>query len=495
MAEVYGNLVILVTLVIPVMKGVGNGFYTQLNVSITINAWYFWCYSSYLHGVVRRFLIHQLFKDALISVRRTFDLKGRSDANEYVAFNLICVMSFLIIFGAFFVFTKNGLPSNYRFIESLHGLYPLITIPTAISLSIRRLHDVGRSGAWLLISLTIIGIAWLVFYLALKKGDADENKYGVSPDKPKANKVVLASYFLAFIVYSIVGAIGYQPAALVADQIDGVVFEKSNRELRGASVSDLLGLGQLFGRDECTHELLDGSCFTTGDYDIFHEAKISAPQAWDETEFWCFGSCSDETVVRRVRNKLTQENFLCHEDHIEISGVVNPELSFLVTKILKNIHQDPARCVFASGKKEITQASKTQGNTFSELSIDVYLDSPGGFVSDGIEMSRTFLDYSVTTIVPPDSECASACTLLFLAGRERSLSQNSSLGFHSSYVITDNDLGFSCLDDFASLEAAYGRLVGRELTQFISDRALVCNPFDTYKFNQDAALVIGLSTF
>ena len=49
---------------------------------------------------------------------------------------------------------------------------------------------------------------------------------------------------------------------------------------------------------------------------------------------FCVGSCSDETVVRRVRNKLNRKTS-CAEDHIEISGVVNPELSFLVTKILK----------------------------------------------------------------------------------------------------------------------------------------------------------------
>ena len=440
-------------------------------------------------------MFSQLFKEAFASIRRTFDLRGRSDVNEYVALNLILLVSFLTIFGIYFVFTKNGLPPKYRFLEVLHGLYPLITLPTAISLSIRRLHDVGKSAAWLLISLTIIGFFWLIFYLAIKKGDAEENKYGVNPSKPKANKIVVVSYFLALIVYTIVGAIGYQPTALVADQIDGVVFEKSNRELRGPSVSDLFGLGQLFVGGECTHELLDGSCFITGDYDIFHEAKISSPKAWDETEFWCFGSCSDETIVRRVRNKLIQKNFLCHKDHIEISGVVNPELSFLVTTILNNIHQDPARCVLPLEEKQITQASKTKENRFKELSIDVYLDSPGGFVSDGIEMSRTFLDHSVTTIVPPDSECASACTLLFLAGRQRTLSQNSSLGFHSSYAITDNEAGFSCLDNIGWLEAAYGRLVSREITQFISDRALVCNPFDTYKFNQDAALVIGLSTF
>ena len=77
-------------------------------------------------------MFSQLFKEAFASIRRTFDLRGRSDVNEYVALNLILLVSFLTIFGIYFVFTKNGLPPKYRFLEVLHGLYPLITLPTAV---------------------------------------------------------------------------------------------------------------------------------------------------------------------------------------------------------------------------------------------------------------------------------------------------------------------------------------------------------------------------
>ena len=45
------------------------------------------------------------------------------------------------------------------------------------SISARRLHDVGRSGWWQLISLTIVGIIPL-FIWTVRAGDSDTNKYG-----------------------------------------------------------------------------------------------------------------------------------------------------------------------------------------------------------------------------------------------------------------------------------------------------------------------------
>ena len=45
---------------------------------------------------------------------------------------------------------------------------------------VRRLHDVGRSGWWFLISFTIIGIIPL-FIWACMEGDANPNEYGEVP--------------------------------------------------------------------------------------------------------------------------------------------------------------------------------------------------------------------------------------------------------------------------------------------------------------------------
>ena len=56
----------------------------------------------------------------------------------------------------------------------------LFLLIATIALSVRRLHDINKSGWWLLIYLTIVGIL-LLFYWACSKGDADENVFGPDP--------------------------------------------------------------------------------------------------------------------------------------------------------------------------------------------------------------------------------------------------------------------------------------------------------------------------
>ena len=51
-----------------------------------------------------------------------------------------------------------------------------ILVPS-FALAARRLHDVGRSGWWQLIALTIVGIIPLFIWF-VRVGDSDTNKYG-----------------------------------------------------------------------------------------------------------------------------------------------------------------------------------------------------------------------------------------------------------------------------------------------------------------------------
>jgi uncharacterized membrane protein YhaH (DUF805 family) len=74
-------------------------------------------------------------------------------------------------------------------VDSILGTGPIldlvfevgIFLPT-IAVAIRRLHDIGRTGWWLLISFVpIIGlIVLIVFYLTKSDGP---NKYGAGPDE------------------------------------------------------------------------------------------------------------------------------------------------------------------------------------------------------------------------------------------------------------------------------------------------------------------------
>ena len=66
-------------------------------------------------------------------------------------------------------------------LASVFGLIPWRTtlqfLLPSIGLGVRRLHDVGKSGWMLLISLVPFGIIYVIYLLA-QKGDEDINQYG-----------------------------------------------------------------------------------------------------------------------------------------------------------------------------------------------------------------------------------------------------------------------------------------------------------------------------
>lgn len=51
----------------------------------------------------------------------------------------------------------------------------------SLGVAVRRLHDIGKSGWWLLLTLTIIG-AFVLLYFYCKKSQVGENKYGAQPE-------------------------------------------------------------------------------------------------------------------------------------------------------------------------------------------------------------------------------------------------------------------------------------------------------------------------
>jgi uncharacterized membrane protein YhaH (DUF805 family) len=62
----------------------------------------------------------------------------------------------------------------------LSSLYSLAVLLPTIGVAIRRLHDTDRSGWWLLLWLTCIGIIVLIVFWAIE-GTAGDNKHGPDP--------------------------------------------------------------------------------------------------------------------------------------------------------------------------------------------------------------------------------------------------------------------------------------------------------------------------
>jgi uncharacterized membrane protein YhaH (DUF805 family) len=72
----------------------------------------------------------------------------------------------------------------------LSGLYSLGVLLPSVGVGIRRLHDTGRSGWWLLITLIpILGtIVFIVF--AVQEGEPGSNDYGANPKEGEAASVM-----------------------------------------------------------------------------------------------------------------------------------------------------------------------------------------------------------------------------------------------------------------------------------------------------------------
>jgi len=102
---------------------------------------------------------------------RCLDFNGRSRRNEFWNFALIAAL-----FGAAASMWDGLLFGN----ESLQHLWRVVFFLPALAVSVRRLHDTGRSGYWSLLWLTGIGIIYLAILWA-QDGEAEENEWGASP--------------------------------------------------------------------------------------------------------------------------------------------------------------------------------------------------------------------------------------------------------------------------------------------------------------------------
>lgn len=60
----------------------------------------------------------------------------------------------------------------------LAGVVALLSLPISISLYVRRLHDIGQSGWWSILSLISPINFFFMLYLLFAKGSSEENQFG-----------------------------------------------------------------------------------------------------------------------------------------------------------------------------------------------------------------------------------------------------------------------------------------------------------------------------
>ena len=96
---------------------------------------------------------------------------GRASRSEYwywCLFLLVAGLSTLI---------ADGLILEDMETQPINLIFTVATFLPGLAVSVRRLHDVNRSGWWLLIALTGIGVIFPLLYWTVQPSIEEENKY------------------------------------------------------------------------------------------------------------------------------------------------------------------------------------------------------------------------------------------------------------------------------------------------------------------------------
>jgi len=115
---------------------------------------------------------------------KAFVFKGRAIRSEYWYFVLFCILVNLAMEALAGVLVNGVHENSLGVLGLIYILFGLVTIFPSLSVTIRRLHDTGKSGWWVLIAfIPVLGTLCLLYWMIIK-GDEGENRYGPNPLAP-----------------------------------------------------------------------------------------------------------------------------------------------------------------------------------------------------------------------------------------------------------------------------------------------------------------------
>ena len=114
----------------------------------------------------------------LKALKQYADFKGRARRQEYWMFVLFNI---LFGFAAGIVDSILGTSDPQTGGGVIAGLYALVMLVPGIAVTVRRLHDIGKSGWFVLVVfIPLIGVIWLIV-MAVTEGNPGDNEYGTDP--------------------------------------------------------------------------------------------------------------------------------------------------------------------------------------------------------------------------------------------------------------------------------------------------------------------------
>jgi len=115
----------------------------------------------------------------VLAWQRATDFSGRSRRKEYWYFNLFngIVFLFLILFAV--PFSAQEKPSMLPL--GLLFAYSLVIMIPGLAVTIRRLHDIGKSGWWYFIAFVPLVGGLVLFVFTLLDSEPYANQWGLDP--------------------------------------------------------------------------------------------------------------------------------------------------------------------------------------------------------------------------------------------------------------------------------------------------------------------------
>src|SRR5262245_31469173 len=103
---------------------------------------------------------------------------GRAIRSEYWYWMLaVMLASWVAMFLDAMVFGVNAFDPDPSGIGVLNLLFSLAVLLPGLAVTVRRLHDVDRSGWWVLIVFTIVGMLVLLYWMVIR-GTVGDNRFG-----------------------------------------------------------------------------------------------------------------------------------------------------------------------------------------------------------------------------------------------------------------------------------------------------------------------------
>ena len=133
------------------------------------------------------------------------DFSGRASRPEFWYFTLFTVLLSVVAEILDAALAGQSVWSYDSFLGPMSSIVTVVTTLPCLAVAARRLHDVGKSGWWQLLYLTIIGTILLLIWYSNRSKNS-ENKFGVSTvENPKIEEKDTLPVWIKFFIIPLIG--------------------------------------------------------------------------------------------------------------------------------------------------------------------------------------------------------------------------------------------------------------------------------------------------